>query len=732
MKLTKDNFKEELDNLRTSIANLPEIGIGLVDGSVTRLKDKVSEIRNNAENLLENNQMLRLGVVGQVKAGKSSFLNSLIFDGENVLPRAATPMTAGLTVIEYGKDNEFEIEFFNRSEWTFFEDRAKEYDSLIAANRGAFPNATENDIATAVGIPDELRAAKELVASASGKAKSCIKPEAEKRMEKFSGQNDLHGKLAQYVGADGAYTPVVKSLTIRMNDERLKDLQVVDTPGVNDPVISREERTRQFLSGCHGVFFLSYSGSFFDATDVNFLVNRIGGQGIGDIVIIASKFDSALQDVGHQFPDDLAGAAEHLENVLRKQMDRNIGSSDYIGKTPSFDFSSGIGFSIAQKGESRWDPTERNVVEQMKRFYPSFFSTPEDIKETFLNLAQISDIQEKYLKDFAANKDRIIISKMNNYFATITGEIEELAKETANRGNNALQTLHDSTASSLGKTKEATARLLRKLQGDVNRLITSSQSEIDLITREIANNYLLPGNLSITTESKNIRWSRETTRLGRTKHYNDPVNVVEAHKTIANVRKQWEKILEDSIKKWNDRLGEVSSSLLGKIESVVQEAEEKDSGMVLDADFIRGIVQDAMVELKAYREPDKGNLPYLPDKLNFQNVVTFDTFAGTKEESDARGVIQRRAEDNLSRAAGILTDFKKNANSELNHLFTEQAGKAKGVLTKKQSTLIKEINDKITSYLNDLGAKIRNKQQEEQKIQDFCDSMNRIIKIINS
>ena len=726
MKLTKDNFRKELGELQESLNRLPHVDIDLVDSSISRLKEKVSEIKTNAETLLANNCVLRLGVVGQVKAGKSSFLNSLIFDGEDVLPKAATPMTAGLTVIEYGKENEFEIEFYDASEWAFFEDRAKEYDSIIDANRGAYPDATDDDIAVMAGIPDELKAAKELVSDASGKAKSCIKQHTENRKEKFSGQKDLHGKLAQYVGADGAYTPVVKALTIRMADERLKDLQVVDTPGVNDPIISREERTRQFLSGCHGVFFLSYSGSFFDATDVNFLVNRIGGQGIGDIVVIASKFDSALQDVGHQFHDDLAGAAEHLEDVLRKQMDRNIGASDYRGKAPTFDFSSGIGFSIAKKGESRWDPTERNVVEQMQRFYPSFFSTQEDIKETFLNLAQISDIQEKYLKDFARNKDRIICSKMNSYFANITGEINEYAKDAIGKGNNALKTIQESTASTLEKTRSETDNLLRSLSGDINRLIANSQSEIDLITREIENSCRLPGNLSIDKKCNNIHCSRETTFWGRTSTFCVQVECVDSHETIKKVRKSWENLIDDTVKLWDKRLEKISSGLLASINNVIESAEGDDSERVIDADLMRDIIKDAMQQLKDFKMPNVAELKNIPDKLNFQNVVSFNKYAGCMEEDDARDKIRERAQSNLSSATTILTAFKNNANQELAKVFKNQATEAKKVLTQKQKSLISEVSEKINSYLRELEEKIKNKQQEEQKIQDFCIALKNI------
>ena len=66
-------------------------------------------------------------VFGAVKVG----LNSLFFDGENVLPRASTPMTAGLTVLEYGDQDKFIVEYYNTKEWQGFEDKAKDYDSIV-------------------------------------------------------------------------------------------------------------------------------------------------------------------------------------------------------------------------------------------------------------------------------------------------------------------------------------------------------------------------------------------------------------------------------------------------------------------------------------------------------------------------------------------------------------------------------------------------------------------------
>ena len=40
---------------------------------------------------------------------------------------------------------------------------------------------------------------------------------------------------------------------------------------------------------------------FFGATDVNFLVNRIGSQGIGTVVLIGSMLDAGLIDASGKY-----------------------------------------------------------------------------------------------------------------------------------------------------------------------------------------------------------------------------------------------------------------------------------------------------------------------------------------------------------------------------------------------------------------------------------------------
>ncbi|POM13129.1 hypothetical protein CUU62_15540 [Pseudomonas sp. WP001] len=64
--------------------------------------DSTENLDKAFSQLVEENRLLQIGVVGRVKAGKSSLLNALIFDGHAILPRAATPMTAALTTLTHG------------------------------------------------------------------------------------------------------------------------------------------------------------------------------------------------------------------------------------------------------------------------------------------------------------------------------------------------------------------------------------------------------------------------------------------------------------------------------------------------------------------------------------------------------------------------------------------------------------------------------------------------------
>ena len=76
--------------------------------------DKSEAWQRVLDSYADQSRMLKIGIIGRVKAGKSSLLNALLFNGENILPKAATPMTAALTIMQYGDSVRAEVDFFSQ------------------------------------------------------------------------------------------------------------------------------------------------------------------------------------------------------------------------------------------------------------------------------------------------------------------------------------------------------------------------------------------------------------------------------------------------------------------------------------------------------------------------------------------------------------------------------------------------------------------------------------------
>lgn len=77
---------------------------------------KTEELEKTLKEMQDTDRDLKVGIIGRVKAGKSSLLNALIFEGKDVLPKAATPMTASLTVLKYAQNLSAEVEFYSQKD----------------------------------------------------------------------------------------------------------------------------------------------------------------------------------------------------------------------------------------------------------------------------------------------------------------------------------------------------------------------------------------------------------------------------------------------------------------------------------------------------------------------------------------------------------------------------------------------------------------------------------------
>ena len=89
------------------------------------------ELKSNLQKASESGRKLIIGVIGAVKAGKSSFLNALLFDGEQYLPKAITPSTATLTKITYSDTPKAIVHFFDKEDWNQIEQNVAVYEGKL-------------------------------------------------------------------------------------------------------------------------------------------------------------------------------------------------------------------------------------------------------------------------------------------------------------------------------------------------------------------------------------------------------------------------------------------------------------------------------------------------------------------------------------------------------------------------------------------------------------------------
>lgn len=256
---------------------------------------------------------LSIGIMGQVKAGKSSFLNALLFEGREVLPVAATPKTANLTRISYGDTPLLTVEFYTPQEWAKIKAEADKPGQHVEARvaRDLLKMVADNRIDVAAVL-------------AKGRDRIAA-----------SDVNGLMDKLNDFVGENGRLTALVKSTEIELPLEELKGYDVVDTPGMNDPVPSRTQKTRDYMAKCDVVFFLSRCSQFLDQSDTDLLSRQLPGNGVKRMVLVAGQLDGALSDDGYD-RDSLADTERNLKTRLTRrataEMAKLAGFSEQQGR----------------------------------------------------------------------------------------------------------------------------------------------------------------------------------------------------------------------------------------------------------------------------------------------------------------------------------------------------------------------------------------------------------------
>lgn len=729
--MNKEVFQDLLSKSKIILSEISNSDIEGLDIQVSNLETLINEFQIGGRQLLEEQELLQIGVVGQMKAGKSSFLNALFFKGEEILPKAFTPMTAGLTIIEYNDTNVFEIEYFDKEEWGIFEKYNRDYlrieKEIKEEHKGIDEKRLLEIIKKKAILP--VRSAHEIISKCTPEANNKIGSKIEQK--KFHTINDLKDVLKKYVGADGEYTSVVKSLHLRINDSRLKGLRIVDTPGVNDPVVSREFRTRTFLRSCHGVFLLSAADAFLDRQDIAFLNTRIGKQGIAKVVLIASKFDTLLQSVG-------AGAEMRKEKIdfeiaindeLKKQQNRLEEMKPAIQNQEIRDgiklnHSASIGIPISIKNESEWDEFEQKAVEQMKRFFPQVFSSDDKIKSIFIRLANIKEITEQHLQnDFVNQKDEIIQTKVREYFYQNSNDIENEIDAILNYYKDFKNQIEGASLAELELIQKNQDNLFVMLEKDFELIFMKFALSIQGKIESLENTIEFQEIREIPTETTSgpIIYKRTFGHKTREWFYKqvDVISLKENSKSsietyILSWRKKWKEMMQD----FRNQLRTSLTDKIFKFQEDLQSASFQESFYIYVIDRCLEVLKKdeelSLSKKKYLRDSDDACVQYYPEdtdelskdeidvflekQLNNHNILLINQYRNIADSvtEDMQDEIHAKRDSTIKILKGMQSDFaselRKNSNEFIEKLKKE---------IKNKKELIDNI-DTVISKLNNL------------------------------
>lgn len=460
-------FSSDNKEFEAFVGQVEDIFAGVMghakEDDISGLNKLIANFKIKTEDFYRENRKLNIGVVGQVKAGKSSFLNTLLFEGKEILPKASTPKTATLTKMEYSEENIIQIEYYSPDEWEVLEDNA------------------------VVDLDDEIyTSAREIVDMVK---RNGVNPHQylEKGFDRieFESYEELISSLNDYVGEDGKFTPIVKAVTLFLNKEEFRGLSIVDTPGLNDPIASRTIRTKEFMEVCDVVFFLSQSGSFLDKSDWILLSSQLPQKGVKKLVLVASKYDSGIRDILRaQEDDDVFGEDENTADnipkackIIKKKLKKRAKSKveefvkdlEMRGSSPELIevirqcadpiMVSSLAYNMTGKSQSEYSSEENNIYSALKQF-------SDDMDEDLKLLGNFDEVKNLF-GEVVSEKEAILVAKAKSFIPNAIEELKNLLSCYLEKTKKRIQVLESNDREQLLEQKKIIETQMGSIKADI-------------------------------------------------------------------------------------------------------------------------------------------------------------------------------------------------------------------------------------------------------------------------
>ena len=686
------------------------------EGKFLDFQSVTTTLETEIQRAQQDARKLSIGIVGAMKAGKSSFLNACIFGGRDVLPKAATPMTAALTRIRYSETPQATVHVYERKDWEKIEDNAQKYEEQLNTKYSNYckiydrshADSTEGVCSKQVfertlfqqDVSEVLKSAKELTQMVG--SNSAI---LEHLGDADVLDGDIMAKLQDYVGARGRFTPIVNYVELEVNLPELEDLEIVDTPGLNDPIVSRSYATRQFLRACDVVILLSPCSQFMDANTVGLMANGLPDNGVRKVIVVGSKLDSGLLN---EPKGSFAVASQHalnsykgqFRNTMQQAMRNNPRRAGIMEKISESDllFVSSTCSSMArkQKQHQPLSPAENLVLQNLHSNFPDF-------DETLLSsIGGISKVL-KTLEAVRQQKAEIIHGKNNTLLETAQINHLRALDKIQQELSSSRTTLKNSTSEQLLQRTEAIQQVMESSRGKLMYIFDGAaigcKNKVNQLLPQLTLEQQNHQRLDVQTSSEEHHGVEGTGLFGLIKeHYSYTVtnNRVDVSEVVTNLEHH-ASTCQNTI---NQEFQYVFNreQLSHRIVEVVLDAFRK-SDMEFDEDDIRLPLQNVLNELSS-------------PEIRFD----YTTYIDKVESQFPSGYAEN---DDIHKLKSLQTRLLNEIDQDMGQQLTAALQMAANMLNKQAVTFADRIQELLCGELEKLQGQIQERETYLAAYQQF-------------
>ena len=407
--------------------------------SATTFDTQLTQLQMDVDN--NRKDVFRLMIVGEAKSGKSTFINAYL--GKEILPMDVKQCSSAIVEIRYGQKFVLNATYADGRRKTISDE--KEIEQFLKENAALDDEYRDIPVGT---INLQLIIPNRGKRIAKSEISELLRMVADDNLYKLP-QAVYNQKIMSYIEAKNPHwQDLVQKIEIKypFEDEDLKGIQIVDTPGVGAEG-RVGEITDKYIANANAVMFLKpLVGATLETNSFKNFLKKVGKDRASDAMFLI------LTRAANETPNNVARiheeAYKQFPNINKKQIIHVDSKVEmFRNKVKAMTEEELQGFMDKKVEEAEWYNDQiKNLSEEEKRIFmdehkdmdilDSFLETPwyrsRCQRETYLQkLADLSNFREVdvALNQFARKAQYILLSEALGRMLSILGKIQSELSE---------------------------------------------------------------------------------------------------------------------------------------------------------------------------------------------------------------------------------------------------------------------------------------------------------------